>query len=342
MWRRPGDDLYRLDLHPETAAVDDGWEEDEAIELAQLEGGASSFVELPHLSSLMQEWRGLLMAMLADQGVTGGEVEVEALHHMGWKGQPLDSFLNESYNRQAPRAAICCGYGVPFVLEFLRTEDKSLRATDGGFVVKYDKSTKVLIIRPLSHLNVRQLPRPPDFPKMFSGSRVPDRLSWSVDVDVGSGQGWVSVRDRVLKDGSARVAVALLPLPSGNVTLALAGEGPGLQKVNPPVGNGDKDQWGACFARVSVSQEAKALLDGDEPGGSRIRDLSVWSQISELAPLRTGTGTTDLENFEGGADIRQRINDFIAAPPSADDPEYDGQDAVDLAQVSLNPNQTLS
>lgn len=266
----------------------------------------------------MKAWRGLLSSILSSRGYEHGEVDIECLHWLGWKGEDLGSFLSEAYAAQAPFAAICIGFDQPFALTFSFTHDKSLRPLQGGFAVKFDEPMKQLALRPLSYLNVRELPREPFYPKTMSGTRVPTQLSWSLAVEPTSGQGWNALHRKAAKDGFVRALVTLRKLPSGDVSLALPGEGPALLKTYNPVPNADKTIAGARFAKVNVSKEALALLNGDDPEALRVRDLDAWHHITEVAPLSRRPGTTNLIGRPAGPAVLSTIQEYVQTSPETD------------------------
>lgn len=171
----------------------------------------------------MKAWRALLSAFLMHQGFAHAEVDLESLHWLGWRGEATGPFLRAAYAAQSPFAAICVGFGTPFTLTFELTNDNSLRSSRGGFVLLFDEEKKHLALGPLSHLNTRELPREPFYPRTMGGARIPVQMSWSLALDNGSGQRWINIRDGMSHVG---ISVVLRPLLSGDVALALSEEGP--------------------------------------------------------------------------------------------------------------------
>lgn len=220
-------------------------------------------------------------------------------------------------------------------MTFELTNQSSLRSSRGGFVLLFDEEKKHLALRPLSHLNTRELPREPFYPRAMGGARVPVQLSWSLALDDGSGRRWVNIRDGMNPDDHARVSVVLRRLPSGDVALALPDEGPALLKPHNPAPNGNKTASGARFGKAHVSKEALAVLNGEPPQPMRVRDLDVWFHVPEIAPLR-GAETMDLIGKPGAPAILSDIQEYLTDPPNID-AEYDPSGIEELFEVSFRP-----
>lgn len=278
-------------------------------------------MELPPVE-LMVSWRELLRRSAEAQGVRLGEIEIEILHGFGWRGGDIYVFTNELEKHARPHA-VCRGLDVPFTLPFsAMTSSMRIHSSSNIFVVGWTQDPLRLLIRPATYVNNQRLVRPPDWPRMFEGTRIPTEADFRLVVDSRSTPSVQAAHEEALLSGRpVPLRMVLTPLPSGSLGLAVPGERP---HVVVQTGLQSFDATGtlqaATFYTPHLLPEAVELLHGRDPGNQRVRDLSVFSRVPSLSIQVPGWGRPNMAAtlVENNATqrVRAQVDELLNADES--------------------------
>lgn len=154
----------------------------------------------------------------------------------------------------------------------------------GTIATAAEAEPRTVCIRPLLTQDIdTTLPRPPEWPRTFHGSRVPSasQALYIRDYSMTSSQRLGAIAHAKLHH-HARVVISLRKLPGAvGVGFGPIGEGPSLQ---PSAGNPTHPltrEAATAYATLDGTYEGRLILANADPGEQRIRQLSLWSDLPD-------------------------------------------------------------
>lgn len=328
----------KIDMPEHQTEMNAAFEED--FSLAR---GDGRVVELPR-AQLMGRWRDLLRLAVQRQGVELGEVEAEFLHTLGYRGGDIHQFLSTLPEAAFP-IGICRGLDKPFSLRFnAPNKYTKLHNSNNVFVLAYSESPPTLVVTPASYMTHQRLVRPPDYPLMFSSSRLPLDADMSIAVDQAASPAVRAAYQQAQANGGSVVLnMVFTRLPTGKVGMAIAGQAPIVQvKSGNQVMDATGTVAGGKFWTPKLTSEAVDLLHGRHPGTQRIRDLSLFTRVPTLAAQSTSPDRPPMSATLKATGATDSIRESVDALLDGDDGEEEGVPdfVAQLGRVSYRSDNT--